>query len=327
MLPSKVGSLSSSSLASHASEARSASQAQKISSSLAGEYALALLWPLSTVLYAVLPPLIATAVGALVVWPVLCFAVHYACPRRMPPRVSPAFILVDCFYLEPASRDQEQSQRRLRDDTLLRRVESPLLGIVRLLIHWLGTFSGYYLINLAFGPAFRLRVEEGLAAVWSTLGSTFSFSNGGLYVFGIHVLIQALIAMYQMRFFASPDRAGEAYKGPLMAALVYPWAAPHFSPGSFLWVTHASGLSSLTLMTATFASCAVSAVVAVFLYEGTLGRSAVAPATGTSNRKKFVQKREEQPADTRAPPKESPPPPPTRPASTTRTDTEINELD
>lgn len=330
-----------------------ASQAQKISSSLAGEYALALLWPLSTITYALLPPLVATVLGALVLWPLACFVVHYACPRKMPPRVSPAFILVDCFYLEPASRDHdsrgdrgggsERERRRARDDALLKRVESPFLGLVRLLLHWLGTFSGYWLLKEAYGPAFRLRVEEGLHVVWGQLGSVFAFSNGGLYVFAVHVLVQALVALYQMRFFAAiahseDDESGDdsrvrtgAYKGPLVASLVYPWAAPHFSPGSFLWVTHAIGLSSLTLMTATLASCAVSAVLAVFLYEGTLGRTATATAiatastsTATSVRKKFIQRKEDTP-----PPPSSQHQRPSQPRKETaeRTDTEINELD
>lgn len=345
MQPSKVGSL----LARDASKTRVASQAQKISSSLAGEYALALLWPLSTITYALLPPLVATVLGALVLWPLACFVVHYACPRKMPPRVSPAFILVDCFYLEPplnVREDVDRERRRARDDAILKRVESPFLGLVRLLLHWLGTFSGYWLLKEAYGPAFRLRVEEGLHVVWGQLGSVFAFSNGGLYVFAVHVLVQALVALYQMRFFAAiahsedDDESGKdsrvrtgAYKGPLVASLVYPWAAPHFSPGSFLWVTHAIGLSSLTLMTATLASCAVSAVLTVFLYEGTLGRTATATATtttasttataSTSVRKKFIQRKE----DTPSPPSQHQRPSQPRKETAERTDTEINELD
>lgn len=254
---------------------------RKVAASLAGEYALALLWPISTVIYAWLPPLVATLVGAVLLWPLGCYIVFSACPKRMQPRVSPAFILVDGFYLERAPQPGEaRYERRMQQHSRLYSVEGPVLALMRLTLHWLGAFSGYYLLRLTFGDELRLAVEQGLGAVWSFLGSGTGLSEGrAMYMFLLHVMTQAAIGMHQMRFFSlslhsQTHKESVYFKGAMISSLVYPWAAPHFSPGSFLWVTHAVGLSSLTLMTASVLSCLVSAVISVFLYEGTVGRSA-----------------------------------------------------
>jgi hypothetical protein len=273
---------------------RTLTASQKLAASLAGEYVLALAWPLSTVLYAWLSPLLATLVGALVVWPLLVRLVSLTCPRKNPPRVSPAFILVDGFYLTPESMRQRGST--------MTQTEGPVLALIRLALHWLGGFSGFYLLNLCFGEDLRVAVEHGLDSVWSGLRWAFIGSsstatvtgpiaggNGALYVFAFHVFIQGFIGSLQMRYFAvskirtydlaqvqakSIPRLAWYKTGALFASLGYPWAAPHFSLGSFLWVVKAAGLSSLTLMTASILSCFLSAILAVCLYEASVGRSA-----------------------------------------------------
>lgn len=281
---------------------RPLTDSQKLAASLAGEYVLALAWPLSTVLYAWLSPLLATLVGGLIVWPSLVWLVSLTCPRKNPPRVSPAFIVVDGFYLSPASLDPRWRQR----ESTTVQTEGSILALIRLALHWLGGFSGFYLLNLCLGDDLRVSVEHGLDSVWSSLrwafiggggsvsipaGPLAAGGNGALYLFAFHVFIQGFIGSLQMRYFSlaqahTDDRAHAPknsvqvpslawYKtGTWLASLGYPWAAPHFSLGSFLWVVKAAGLSSLTLMAASFLSCLLSAVLAVCLYEASVGRSA-----------------------------------------------------
>lgn len=248
---------------------------RKVAASLAGEYALALLWPLSTVLYALLPPILATIVGALLVWPLCVYAILTACPPKMPPRLSPALILLDIFYL-PMSRVRGHRET-------LYRTETAFWSLLRLVLHWLGGFSGFYLLNLCFGQETRLATETGLSTVWTLLGKfagpdpgTRQGNGNALYLFVLHVALQGIIGGFQMRFFAEVQSSftpssSSSFKwlAAFASVLGYPWAAPHFSIGSFLWIVHAAGLSSLTLMTASILACPLSALVAALFYETT----------------------------------------------------------
>ena len=231
-------------------------------SSCAAEFMCAVAWPLNLCFYSWLPRHSQVyVVGGLVVWPVISTIIIMLAPRNNPPRISSSAIFMEMIH------DNTHRLRHVEQ-------ESTELGILRLCLHWLGGFIGYFLLNMVVD---REYVEDRLnLIVWEPFGRNFN----QYAILGLHVGVLGIMGAAWLRSAQSPRRIHQERRSRLLiaietyawtACLLFPWGGPSFSIGSYLWVANAFGLPSVSVLLAMGVVSITGAIVAIFLCELSYG--------------------------------------------------------